>query len=245
MGGAWGLFRADSSQRMTFQGPVREDRLWWRGPLAALLTGLATLVLHLSRPHRATSFGWVLALALAGAVAPAHFDAMALWSRDRDEWGIAIAATVLVTTGAFALLWNLFEQQERRIVLSKFLSFALLVTSSVWALYLWVDPRYRGFPIALFYCPAVYSLCLMIERGTISRYRTGLKQPTMTMPSLSWTSLHTLAVGAIAICLAYFSFKIMMAEGIKNTQALIMGLLWILIALGQIVACYPRHPVKA
>jgi exo-beta-1,3-glucanase (GH17 family) len=239
MGGAWGFFRADGSLRMSFKGPVTEDVYWWRGIFCALVSGLAGWAVY-RRASSMPKFGRTLGLALIGAVAPAHIDAMFLWSRDMNEWFVAISATLVVLLGSLALLFDLTRDAslggktsvQSRLWLDRMLRFALLGIAIAWAWYLWIDPRYRGFPIALFYPSAVFSAALLIRRLPI--HWPGLRP-------LLGTSLWL----GLSCSLGYLATMIMRNEEISNTQALTIGTLWLLIALAQSLAYYPAPPAKA
>jgi exo-beta-1,3-glucanase (GH17 family) len=264
MGATWGMFRADGTLRMSFQGPVQEDALWWRGNLAGLMAALfGTLWGVLSTRRKGPGMasnqpadwpqhqenqtdthkrigGYALTLGLIGTIAPAHWDAMALWSRDRNEWCVAILATALVAIGTISLLLELFGPHKRTLTLAQVKEMqiseiraraaqvGMLLVASIWSWYLWVDPRYRGFPIALFFSPAALSICLLLKRKTQARH-----------------ALDALVSSVLALGLACFAVMIMLNEGSANTQALIIGTLWLAMALRALQACYPRRSKAA
>jgi hypothetical protein len=228
MGSAWGLFRADGSLRMSFEGPVREDAYWWRGVAGALIGALLGLGLSLRSSRgggRPSHLRHMLGFAIIGCVAPAHLDAMYLWSRDAHEWAVAIGATTFVLAGSLSLLWQHSASSALSIAAKKFFCLGLLLTATAWAWYLWVDPRYRGFPIALFYPAGVFSLAL-----------------TLGATAPRWQGLQALGAALLSIGLAYCAVEVVKNEELSNTQAVVIGTLWILIALAQVLACYPRRP---
>jgi exo-beta-1,3-glucanase (GH17 family) len=229
MGGAWGMFKANGTLRMSFAGPVQEDPHWWRGPLAALVGAALGLVISVraKRPLENVA-GYALVFALIGIVAPAHIDAMVLWSRDANEWLIAVLSVALVLAGTLSMLQELFHAPARLTTRSMAARLAMLFIAALWAWYLWVDPRYRGFPIALFYPAAALSACLFAKTCVGH-----------------WQGPKVLVVIALSLSLIYFAIGIIVNEGLENTQALVIATLWILIAFGQLLACYPRPPVKA
>ncbi len=233
MGAAWGMFQTDGALRMSFVGPVREDAYWWRGLLGASLGALVGAVLSLVfGPRTRRRFEnvalYTLGVALIGSVVPTHIDAMALWSRSSNEWMIAILSVTLVLAGTLAMLQQLLTAPAKPSGPSRVMRLSLILVASVWAWYLWVDPRYRGFPIALFYPAAALSACLMIKPST-----------------WRWRGLQALVVIASCLSLIYFAIGIIINEGLANTQALANGTLWIVIAVAQLLACYPRPQAKA
>ncbi len=251
MGGAWGMFRANGAVRMSFEGPVREDAYWWRGLVAGLMGALLGLAFSAPARRLPVSQGALigkepagrvssgrrrnlenitvqtLAFALIGAVVPAHIDAMTLWSRDDNEWMIALLSVALVAAGTLSILPERLNAPTQPSALSRIGRLSMLVVASLWAWYLWVDPRYRGFPIALFYPAAAFSTCVLI-------------QP----PSWRWKGAEALVVIALSFSLVGFAMGIIVNEGSANIQALVIGSLWILIALGQLRTCYPKRPAK-
>jgi exo-beta-1,3-glucanase (GH17 family) len=275
MGGAWGMFRADGRLRMSFKGPVQDDAYWWRGVLGALVGVLLGAMISVSlgipngtkqvantrvgerltsrlfsRQRRAGNLVFTLGLGLIGVVAPAHLDSMALWSRDPYEWSIAIIATILVLLATLGLLWEVqgttseqaslinTKQPFVAFVASKSLAIGLLAVSIIWAWHLWVDPRYRGFPIALFFPAAALSVALGLS--AMSKRSRRPQAPGAPIPSVQRMALFLLSLSLIAL-----AALIMFNEGYQNTQALVMGSLWVLIALAPLQACYPKPPTKA
>lgn len=235
MGGAWGLFKANGAVRMSFAGPVREDAYWWRGPLGALvgaLVGVGVGFGFMRGSSEKRSFeniaGYTLGLALVGIVAPAHLDALALWSRDAKEWMIALFSAAVVLSGTASLLRQLLDAATQPSPRSMVMRFALIFIASLWAWYLWVDPRYRGFPIALFYPAAALSATVIIKPS-----------------AWHWQGLQALVMLALALSLIYFALAIIVNEGLANTQAVVIAILWIVIALAQLLACCPRPRAKA
>ena len=143
-----------------------------------------------------------------------HAGFIELWSRTPREWGNAVAVAVIVIAATVVLLYALSgqsEQHEKQ--LARGLAWArmtMLFLAGSWALILIADPRYRGFPVALFAVPAALSVCLMMTK----RCNEFLHRESQF---LAWTLL--LAAAAMVI-----------QEGFKNTEALALAGCWVLLA---------------
>lgn len=174
MGGAWGIVGSDGQVKFPFQGPVAEapERAgrMTAGLVAGLLLGLALALWPLLRGRpRPSPAGWLAGaggLALIGGLMPWQLETLATWSRTPLEW---------LAAGGFALLGNLLLA-----LLSGWLALAAVgaagppraaITASVAALVFGaayfaglhaVDPRYRGFPTALYVAPALALVVLRV-----------------------------------------------------------------------------------
>ena len=230
MGGAWGLFAADGTRRVSLRGDVIESADSWRvwggagagflvGALAWLLGGTTSKIHRHTRWLPPTLVTASLGAALIGAAVAMHGGFIELWSRTPREWANAVAVAVIVIATTVVLLCALSGQSgqhEKR--LARGLAWArmtLLFIAGSWALILIADPRYRGFPVALFAVPAALSVCMMMrKRCTEFLHRES--------QFLAWTLL--LAAAAMVI-----------QEGFKNTEALALAGCWLLLAAPSIL----------
>ena len=228
MGGAWGLFAADGTRRVSLRGDVIESADSWRvwggagagflvGALAWLLGGTTSKIHRHMRWLPPTLVTASLGAALIGAAVAMHAGFIELWSRTPREWGNAVAVAVIVIAATVALLCALSGESEpsakRERQVARGLAWArvtLLFIAGSWALILIADPRYRGFPVSLFAVPAALSICLMMTK----RYSEFLHRESQF---LAWTLL--IAAAAMVI-----------QEGFKNTEALALAGCWVLLA---------------
>ena len=228
MGGAWGLFAADGTRRVSLRGDVIESADSWRvwgGAGAGFLVGALAWLLRgtTSKFHR--HMRWLpptlvtasLGAALIGAAVAMHGRFIELWSRTPREWGNAVAVAVIAIAATVVLLCALSRESEpsakRERQVARGLAWArvtLLFIAGSWALILIADPRYRGFPVALFAVPAALSVCLMMTK----RCHEFLHRESQF---LAWTLL--IAAAAMVI-----------QEGFKNTEALALAGCWVLLA---------------
>ena len=99
----------------------------------------------------------------------------------------------------------------------------LLFVAASWALILVADPRYRGFPIALFALSAALSACFMLLKERVDAHRY-LRHESLF---LSWVLVLVTAVMVIQ-------------EGVANTEALTLAGCWVLLAAPSIVDAITR-----
>ena len=224
MGGFWGLFDSDGVPNFPWTGAIEDDPTWWRGPSSAAVAGVAGFLVGARRRRGAAAGGaTALAWAASAALGVAHLDYMTAWYRTPLEWVIgavvAMAALACVLTGAQRLTALMSAQSPgpgprqaapgvvralresglpaRAFALSRA---AVLVAAAAIALALAVDPRYRGFPCALFAPPALVllSLCVAGDRQDAD------------------ARVERLLAAVIAACAA----AIVWIEGAQNAQAL-------------------------
>jgi exo-beta-1,3-glucanase (GH17 family) len=205
MGANWGLFRADGTQRVRLEGAVVPDANWQRGYLGALAGAVFGLMLTF---NRRPAIALVAFFAFTGALAPLVWDFLTLWSRSPREWLGSSAAIAALLLYCIALLrWPTAK-------LTAWLQLLALLVSASWALILWADPRYRGFPIAIFLPIAVLSIGFRF-------------QPTSALMA---ARAQWLAMALIASALA-----VALQEGWNNTQALVLATCWGATALGALL----------
>jgi exo-beta-1,3-glucanase (GH17 family) len=149
MGANWGVYRTDGTQRVRLEGDVVVDANWQRGYLGALAGGVFGLLLTFNRRNSAAHVAF---LAFTGALAPLMWDYLILWNRSPREWlGSCAALSGLLIYSVALLRWPSAKP-------TAWLQLLAVLVSASWALVLWADPRYRGFPIAIFLPIALLSL---------------------------------------------------------------------------------------
>jgi exo-beta-1,3-glucanase (GH17 family) len=134
MGGYWGLFAADGTQRVSLNGPVVADPVWWYLPLGALIGGVAGLLCGLGggmlrRPKSANTRkprgrAAIAALILAGAgLVPLGIlqgQMLLQWSRNPLDWtfgaGLALSAGLcaVLAAGRLARVFDGWIPPENR-----------------------------------------------------------------------------------------------------------------------------------
>jgi exo-beta-1,3-glucanase (GH17 family) len=219
MGAAWGMFDANGQQRIALSGPTQEDSRYWRGlvgaSLGALVGWLAGALFGRLNITILASAG-----ALIGVTMPAHIDWLMLWNRDAREWIIYASRSVLVFATTCALLWRVCRRTAGFDALKKATDILVILTLAVtcfWAWEFWVDPRYRGFPMALYWPLAILSV------GTL------FSKPSS--PNSKWVEIPTCL---LAILLLILALAMLLQETFLNTQAIITWLLWSLFAIQSI-----------
>jgi exo-beta-1,3-glucanase (GH17 family) len=180
VGGYWGLFDANRQPKFPWRGPVSEDASWpthfgISTALAVLLLGAAGL-----RGYRASPAGWLTAAMVAEAAGTALVlqarhswlaamtwheyatEALLLLASAGSAWMAfrAVAAQApqpVVAPLANALAWlgrPRLRSLDRPLLLA-LLQGAAVVGALAVSLGLVFDPRYRDFPVAAFFTPAV------------------------------------------------------------------------------------------
>jgi exo-beta-1,3-glucanase (GH17 family) len=216
MGAAWGMFDADGKQRIFLNGPTQEDSRYWRGFLSAAIGALIGWFAGLSFARNHIVFT-ISAGALLGAVVPAQIDWLMLWNRDVREWAIYVSRTFIVVAATCTLLLTVCWASKMPAWVKKAHSFTTgltLATTCYWAWELWVDPRYRGFPIALYWPLAIISIGMLFT------------QPINT--NTRWVEI---SIQTLATLLLIFALSMLLQETFQNTQAIITWVLWSLFAV--------------
>lgn len=243
MGSAWGVFTADGTQRVQMRGAAAADPTWRRvgwGAIGGLALSAAWLLLKRRfRGDQVELFGVAtlsIGLALLGALLALHYEYLSLWSRTPREWGIALvvsAAVVLASIASLATLASFSTAVDalgRAPTLARdgwqvWTQRALLLTAGAWALILVADPRYRGFPLALFAAPAAFSACHILS---------GVPRNEKLHPASPETRF--LAWALIAATLAMLA-----QEGLANGQACSLATMWSLLALSALLGVPARQ----
>lgn len=134
MGGYWGLFAADGTQRVNLNGPVVADPVWWHLPLGALIGGAAGLLWGLGggmlrgpklastrKPHgRAATAALILTGAGFVPLGILQGQMLLQWSRNPLDWtfgaGLALSAGLcaLLAAGRLASLFDGWVLPENR-----------------------------------------------------------------------------------------------------------------------------------
>jgi exo-beta-1,3-glucanase (GH17 family) len=183
MGGAWGLFDADGHARSQNRSTYVTDPQWWRGWLASLIGAIVGLSIAFALKNKPRDKAMLsLYFAFAGSLLPAQIDFIMLWARTTQEIILAACNAVIVIAGSIALLQILMllmagenNQQRLRQKQFSFVWAAMLFTTATSAIVLLADPRYRGFPLALYALPAVVSIAVLFQFKLTTAYRRGAK----------------------------------------------------------------------
>lgn len=241
MGGAWGLFSADGTRRVKLSGDVIEGHdarpgfvgagvgfllsliaLWING-----LMRTQTLVRTFVTPANLTA---CMGAALTGIAAASHVAFILLWSRTPRESVNASAIAAFVLAATIVMLFVLSSappqsiQRARRAARAfAWARMTVLFLAASWALILVADPRYRGFPIALFALPAVLSACFSWCRERVNAHLY-LRHESLF---LSWALVLVTAV-------------MLIQEGVANAEALALASCWTLLAAPSIVQTITR-----
>jgi exo-beta-1,3-glucanase (GH17 family) len=217
MGGAWGLFDASGEERAPQKTSLVTDKKWWRGWVGALIGTALAIGIALALGSRLQQYGKVTYLllgALAGALIPAQIDFIALWSRTTQEALLAGSNALLVTIGSISLL--LMSLDNRFSITNKGLLFAwvaMLFFTAATAIVLLADSRYRGFFIALYALPAIVSVAVLplLSLLRINEYRNQARY--------------------LSCILAITALAMLYQEQVTNTQAVILCVYWLCMAL--------------
>ena len=238
MGGAWGLFAADGTRRVRLVGDVIDDRQSWYvgvgvavgfflGAMTWLLCATNEKIQRSTRLRAASMLTASLGAALMGATAVMHGAFIDLWHRTPREYVVAAAIATLLFAATVVMLCELSADSERGAKHARhaarrlaWAQITLLFVAGSWALILIADPRYRGFPIALFTAPAALSVCLASAR----RPNDFLRHESRF---LAWALLLAAVV-------------MLIQEGINNTEALALAGCWLLLAAPTILSVVPR-----
>ena len=196
MGGYWGLFDALGQPRVAFAGRVVEDERWWRGPLFALIGGLAGAIIAALARLRALPalLSSVLLGALLGALVPVQWLMMQQWDRSGREQVLSATLFVISVAGTLSTLMPSLVKVER------ILRIAVLFAATTAALVLLLDARYRPFPWWWFLAPTAALLAQRLR---------------------DWSSEFKASNEARLLCLilAICAVLIGLAEGWRNAQA--------------------------
>ena len=187
VGGYWGLLEAQTLKpKFPLAGPVAE-RANAQGPIFGATVG-ALLALLLATTSRCTGSLRASALAAVGATgglaAVLHWEHAIVAYRDTLEWGILGGVAVLaVLLPAVLARWNgdalpAAEEAWSRLRIRAVPSSAdllallrgvLMFAAAIAALLLFVDSRYRDFPILLYFTPAVVFGVIGWWQGKVGR----------------------------------------------------------------------------
>ena len=240
MGGHWGVFDADGRQRVTLRGAVVADPLWWQVPLAMVVGGVAGLLWVLRRGFRATDTGGVAprrrvmaaaATGLAGAIvvplALLQWRMLVEGSHRPLDWAlggfVAVAAGLCALAaagrlarilvggssagtrpGVVAALRKASVPGTQGLALAQV---ALLGCVALIALGLVFDARYRPLVWPLLAAPTVLLLVLTVLGDRVDRG--------------AWLERALATIGAVAAAV------LVGQEGLANTQALGLALIWL------------------
>jgi hypothetical protein len=232
VGGHWGVFFADRTQKFPLTGPVSEHPDWpQRAMTSILLAGVLMLVVVFSARQLPLIRWTALALACHAAAIVLVMAAMQIvqssltlvdWAVGIGRWGMAVAVLVLTfpvlarQTKAIsadsdpASLAQLFQAVSARSLGQRSpwnlavgaLRALILFTASATTLCLIFDPRYRDFPLAVYAVPAFALFALACRTGCPAE-RTDHREEI-----------------ALAIVLAVGGVAVVLGESVANLQAL-------------------------
>jgi exo-beta-1,3-glucanase (GH17 family) len=221
MGGAWGLFAADGTQRVPLQGALAADQTWAWPPGAALLAAIA-LWLAWQRTGRpvtpATGTALVVGSGLVGIFAIQQALLVPVWSRDLWEWLRECSMLLLCFGTGVVAAWQLAELlagcRKNRLI-ERMLPTALLAVTVLQAFWLVIDGRYRPLPWQGIAAPAI----LLAALATLGTSRT-VHHPVVhrLIQGLAFTGLSC-------------AMLIVLNEGLANDEALLYAGLLTLLAL--------------
>lgn len=208
VGGYWGLFAADRSEKVTLSGPVTEVPEWRSWYAASIGIGFIAVVLPLVRRKESDSLGWSIrilgGMAVGGAL---MFLARHIWLSTRTpvEWVLHGLVFTLAAATGYVLVQALAEADSvagRARFLGR-LRYASLFFSAAWALFLIFDPRTREFATQMLVIASVGYILLFLKEG--------LREVLPRLPEERWLAAVT-AAGAVFV---------VFNEGVMNGSALI------------------------
>lgn len=232
MGGYWGVFDTAGRQRVSLRGAVVADPQWWQVPLAMAVGGIAGLLWARRRcASAAASLG--LAAAIIAPLALLQWRMLVEWSHRPLDWAlggsVAVAAGLcaLAAAGRLArildgdspagcrpgLLATLRTANTVKMSGMRTLALAqaaLLGSVALIALGLVFDARYRPLVWPLFAAPAALLLALTVLDDRVARG--------------AWFERALAAIAAVS------AIMLVWQEGLANTQALGLALVWLCLA---------------
>lgn len=246
MGGAWGLFRADGSARVTLSGPVVPEPRAREVLLAAIAGAVVGLLCALPGALRRGRIAWRAAtLTVSGGLVAAlgivQWQALELWSRNALEWTLggltALLATLTAVAAARQLASHGADARGPRLGIAATLrgkargdlltgaQFLWLFAVGVMALGLVFDARYRPLAWWVVAGPAVLlaALSLLNDRlGPDAREERVL-------------------AAVCALCGPWIALQ----EGFANTQALLVAGLLLVAAVALLRSHRPPSVARA
>ncbi len=160
VGGYWGVFDTDLNPKFSLQGavPARQDGHWPWGLGALVAIGLLAWSRYKQQSTVTHQFKAVVVGGLLGITA--YLQGEYLWQacRDMQEW-LALGGVTLIGDGLvlMGVLFPLNKHKSKSQVLSTLLLFTMCYAS----FWLWLDGRYRNFPLVLYALPV---LCLFVAQ---------------------------------------------------------------------------------
>jgi exo-beta-1,3-glucanase (GH17 family) len=231
MGGAWGIFDANGNERIptSSSGDMKyvRDKSWWRGWVGALLgsvfIGLSlALALRLQRFDKAAC---MVCGAIVGALAPAQVDFISVWARTPQETILALVNALIIIVGSISLTLlgsNQLSVHAKKVAQIAWM--AMLFCTAAAAIVMVADPRYRGFALGLYALPAIVSLASLTNLK-LDRY---LEQAKF-----------------LSLLLVIASGSMLYQEKIDNTQAVLLFVYWLCVALPVLFVALRSRPLIA
>ena len=241
MGGAWGLFGADGARRVNLSGdviPGSGGRSVFVAAGMGFFLAVLTLLIGVLKGRETSARVFLkpanvtlcIGAALTGMAVASHVAFIVLWSRTSRESTNAYVIAVVVLAATIVMLCVLASDPppsiQRARVSARTFAWAhmtVLFVAASWALILVADPRYRGFPIALFALPAALSACFVLLRARADARRY-LRHESLFLS------------GALLLVTAVMLIQ----EGVANTEALALAGCWVLLAAPSIVDAITR-----
>ncbi len=157
VGGYWGVITADLASKFSLTGQVTERQDGLKPIVITLAGGLLLLIIALSLLERrvAALFGFTMLGGIAGLTVYLEYAYLMTACRDWIEWltlgGLALLGGLLV----FMQPWLLIRPTKRVVNLMQSLKLVFLYAALVTGYLIFVDGRYRDFPIVIFALPAI------------------------------------------------------------------------------------------
>ncbi|MGK9064323.1 glycoside hydrolase family 17 protein [Stutzerimonas chloritidismutans] len=213
VGGYWGLFDADRQDKGILTGPVSNLPTWPRWLAISTVAWLVTLVVAGQPTRRRSAIVLPLATAAGAACMGLWLELGVVTSRYLGEWfwtGALLMLNAVALAHVALMLGNDTLWRRRACAwLDRHAGLVLLATGfagAVMALALVFDARYRSFPSAALFYPAL----VYLARPTIAPRRE-----------------TTLLAALIAACIAPQLYQ----EGLENEQAIGWALVCVLVTL--------------
>lgn len=197
VGGYWGVFDTQLEAKFALDGNVysRQSIL-----IPCLLSiGLAVLLGAWVRFSGASACEQLSALVLGALLGlGAYIQWQYLWQacRNTQEW-LALGGVTLV--GDVVLLYLALAQQRLQSNVLNVMSFVLLASMLYASYYLYVDGRYRNFPLELYVLPVLVLLATKVA-SLVTAARTSF--------TFDWKAVLTGVIGLLAIILSVLTYRL-------------------------------------
>ncbi len=219
VGGYWGIFATDFTQKFALHGPVSTRNDGFKPIIFALLGAglLLALALQKNENRKPVLLGLAALGASAGLVAMLQWDYLFAASRNVNEWlalgGVALIGWLVVAAQPWAINNIAMHQATRKDYqrLTQYGLIALVITNFVGSYLIFTDGRYRDFPILLFLLPAV---TLLIQRacGSSNIQQYGYFALSFVASILAWMCLQLEPNNISAMCWLVMQVLVLLAS---------------------------------